>query len=244
MAIYDRQYVKPRSREEIQNVNTFATQVYGWMTIGLAFTAFIAWFVFRTGLYVKLMPFWWVTALGTFIIAMAISSSIQRISFTGLATLFMAYSGLEGVFFGTALPGFAAAFGGGVIWSAFGTAALLFALAVAYGVFGKSDMTSLGRLLSIAVIGLAAVSLLYMILSLFMPVTKMMLVISYLGLLVFVGLTAYDADQIQRMSRQVDGYSTLSMKLSLIMALRMYINVIMVFWYLLQIFSSSSDRNR
>lgn len=240
MAIHDRNYL--RSQTSVGQVNTFATQVYGWMTIGLSVTAFVAWFIFKTGIYAALLPFWWVTALGTFAIAMAISTRINRISFSNLATLFLTYAVLQGISFGSILPGFAAAFGGQIIWTAFGTAALIFAIAVAYGVFSKSDMTSLGRILSLGVIGLVAVTLLYMVLSLFMPMTGMMLMISYLGLIVFVGLTAYDANQIRKMSEQVDGYSVMSCKLSLVMALRMYINVIMVFWYLLQIFSSSNRR--
>lgn len=231
-----------RSPSNVGQVNTFATQVYGWMTIGLALTAFVAWFIFKSGLYHAILPFWWVTAIGTFALGMCFSTMINKLSFTGLATLFLAYSALEGVFFGSVLPGFAAAFGGQIIWTAFGTAALIFAIAVAYGVFSKSDMTSLGRILSIGVMGLVAVTLLYMVLSMFMPMTGMMLLISYLGLIIFVGLTAYDANRIRQMSEQVDGYSVMSCKLSLVMALRMYINVIMVFWYLLQILSSSSRR--
>ena len=65
------------------------------------------------------------------------------------------------------------------------------------------------------------------------------LFISYLGLVIFVGLTAYDAQTIRSFSMQADIASVASYKLSLIMALRMYINVIMIFWYLLRIFSSS-----
>ncbi len=230
------------SQSGVGQVNTFATQVYGWMTIGLSLTAFVAWFVFKSGLYHAILPFWWVAAIGTFGIGMCFSTMINKLSFSGLACLFLGYSVLEGVIFGSVLPGFAAAFGGQIIWTAFGTAALIFAIAVAYGAFSKSDMTSLGRILSIGVMGLVAITLLYMVLSMFMPMTGMMLIISYFGLVIFVGLTAYDANQIRKMSAQVDGYSVMSCKLSLVMALRMYINVIMVFWYLLQIFSSSSKR--
>ncbi len=230
------------SRADTSHVNTFATQVYGWMSVGLALTAFIAWFVFKTGLYAKLLPFWWVTAIGTFAIAMMISSRMSSLSFTGLASLFLGYAALEGIFFGCMLPGFAAAFGGQVIWAAFATASTVFGIAVLYGVLTKSDLTSLGRILSIAVIGLVVITLLYMVMSFFMPMTRMMLVISYLGLIIFTGLTAFDAHQIKKLSQQVNGYSLASCKLSLLMALRMYINVIMIFWYLLQIFSSSSRR--
>lgn len=226
----------------VGQVNTFATQVYGWMSVGLALTAFVAWFIFATGLYIKLMPYMWLTAIGTFAVSMSIAARINKLTFTGLTSLFLSYSALQGIFFGCALPGYASAFGGQVIWAAFGTAAIVFGIAILYGVFTKSDLTSLGRILSIAVIGLIVVTLFYMVLSMFMPMSKMMLLISYMGLVIFTGLTAYDANQIKKMSLEVDGYSIASCKLSLVLALRMYINVIMIFWYLLQIFSSSNKR--
>ncbi|MCH9632824.1 MAG: Inner membrane protein YbhL [Chlamydiae bacterium] len=226
----------------VEGVNSFATQVYGWMSVGLALTAFVAWFTFKTGLYIKLMPFWWVTAIGTFLISMGMVSMINRLSFTALAGMFLSYASLQGIFFGCMLPGYAAAFGGQIIWAAFATAAIVYGIAILYGVLTKSDLTSLGRILSVAMIGLIAITLFYVVLSMFMPVTKFTLIISYLGLVIFTGLTAYDANQIKKMSEQVDGYSLASCKLSLVMALKMYINVIMIFWYLLQIFSSSNRR--
>lgn len=224
------------------SVNTFATQVYGWMGIGLALTAFVAWFVFKTGLFIKLMPFMLLIGLGTVGISFAMASLINRLTFTGLAGLFLGYTTLQGLTFGCLLPIYAASVGGQVIWAAFATAALIFGLAIAYGVMTKSDLTSLGRILAVAVMGLIVISLFYMVLSMFMPVTKGMLMISYLGLIIFTGLTAYEANQIKKMSQQVDGYSALSCKLSLMMALQMYINIIMIFWYLLQILSSSNRK--
>lgn len=234
--------IQSKPQVETKQVNVFATQVYGWMSIGLALTAFVAWAVFATGLFIKISPFLLLVGIGTFAISMAMATRIQKLSFTTLTTLFLCYSALQGIFFGCALPVYAASFGGQVIWAAFGTAAIVFGLAIAYGVFTKSDLTSLGRILSIALVGLVLVTLFYIVLSLFMPMSKFMLIISYLGLIIFTGLTAYDANQIKKMSEQVDGYSILSCKLSLMMALRMYINVIMIFWYLLQIFSSSNRR--
>ena len=215
------------------------------MTIGLALTAVVAWLVFQSGLYITLMPFWMIIAFSLMGVSLYMGRKINRLAttpFTSLTTLFLIYSGLEGVFFGTVLPVYAASFGGQVIWAAFGTAALVFGLAVAYGAMTKSDLTSLGRILSRGVMGLVAATILYVILSFFMPVTGLMLLISYIGVVLFVGLSAYDAQKIKQMSQQVDGYSAQSCKLSLVMALRMYMNVILIFWYLLQIFSSSSKR--
>ena len=226
------------------SIATFSTRVYGWMSIGLGFTACIAYFVYATGAYRALMPFWWVWSLGTFGIAMAINFLIQRISIVGAIGLFLAYAGLEGILFGTILPVFAASYGGQVIWSAFATGGVIFALGMSYGMLTKSDLTSLGKILSLALVGLIGLSLLFMVLSFFMHLPLMNLLISYLGLAIFVGLTVYDAQTIRRFSMQAaeEGDSIASYKLSLIMALKMYINVIMIFWYLLQIFSSNNRR--
>ncbi len=219
-------------------VGTFSTRVYGWMSIGLGFTSAVAYFLFKTGLYVSLMPFWWVWMFGTFGVAMGINRALKRLSLTGVIALFLTYAGLQGILFGTMLPLFAAAYGGQIIWSAFLTAAAIFALAMGYGVFTKNDLTGLGRILSFGLIGLIGVTFVYLILSFFIPMGWAHLLISYIGLIIFVGLTAYDAQTIRSLSMQVDVNSVASYKLSMIMALKMYLNVIMIFWYLLQIFSS------
>ena len=234
MPMHDRNYI-----QDARAAGTFSTRVYGWMAIGLGFTSAVAYFLFKSGLYLALMPFWWVSAIGTFGVAMGINYAIQRMSVVGVITLFMTYAGLEGVLFGTILPAFAAAYGGQVIWSAFLTAAAIFAAAMGYGVFTKNDLTGLGRILTFGLLGLIAISLLFFVLSFFMSIGWANLFISYLGLIIFVGLTAYDAQTIRQYSMQVDVNSAASYKLSMIMALKMYVNVIMIFWYLLQIFSSN-----
>lgn len=218
----------------------FSSRVYGWMSIGLGFTAAIAYAIYASKAYIALMPLWWLFSIATFGVAMAINFSIGRISIPGAIALFMTYAGLEGLLFGTILPAFAANFGGQVIWSAFATGGVIFGISMLYGMFTKSDMTALGKILSVALLGLVALTLVFMVLSFFMHLPLMNLLISYLGLAIFVGLTVYDAQTIRRFSEQAqrEGDSVASYKLSLLMALKMYVNVIMIFWYLLQIFSS------
>lgn len=240
MGIYDRDYL---TVQDARNIGTFSSRVYGWMALGLAFTAFIAYTVYHTGLYMKLMPFWWVLAFATFGVAMSINAGLKRFSISTVATLFLAYAGLEGLIFGTVLPLFAKAYGGQVIWAAFLSASAIFGTAMLYGVFTKSDLTSLSRILSLGLMGLMGITLVYVVLSFFMHLPLMNLIISYLGLVIFVGLTAYDAQTIRQYSRQVDVHSVASYKLSMMMALKMYVNVIMIFWYLLQIFASNSRKS-
>lgn len=242
MGIYERDYLKssPTGATETA-VRTFSQQVYGWMTIGLAFTALISLFVVRTGLYTSFAPYAWLFALGLLGISFGFSAAMARGSFTTVASLFMAYAGLEGLFFGTVLPLYAAAYGGQIIWLAFGTASVIFGSAILFGKFTHSDLTSMGPILRFGVMGLLGVTLLMVVLSFFMDVTWMHLVISYIGLVIFTGLTAYEAQQIRAMSHQVPLGSNESYKLSLMMALQMYINVVMIFWYLLQIFAARRD---
>lgn len=224
--------------QDARAIGTFSSRVYGWMAIGLGVTASVAYFLFQSRLFLKILPFWWICAIGTFGVAMAINAGLKKFSIRNVIALFLTYATLEGVLFGTILPAFAAAYGGEVIWTAFLTAAAVFGSAMLYGIFTKNDLTTLGRILSFALIGLIALSLVFLILSFFTPLPFAYLLISYLGLVIFVGLTAYDAQTIRAFSMQVDVNSAASYKLSLVMALRMYINVIMIFWYLLQIFSS------
>lgn len=238
MSSFNRDYSR-RAVSTTAATNSFATRVYGWMTLGLLLTAVVALFIASSGAYMTLISYWWVPGLVTFGIAMAMGTMIQRLSFPAMAGLFLAYGAVQGIFFGTVLPFFAAQFGGQLIWTAFATAAFIYAMAMGYGIFTKSDLTSLRKILSVALFGLIGISLLYFVLSFFMEVTWMNLLISYLGLAIFVGLTAYDAQQIRAMSMQIQGNSVMGYKLSLMMALKMYINVVMIFWYLLQIFSSN-----
>ncbi|MCX6994656.1 MAG: Bax inhibitor-1/YccA family protein [Chlamydiae bacterium] len=225
-------------------VSTFSTKVYGWMSLGLAVTAITAWFIWTTGLYSMLMPFWWLMGLTTLGIGLMISFRLETMQLTTLASLFLAYAFVEGLFFGTVLPAYAISYGGGVIWSAFGVGAVVYFAAMLYGIVTKSDLTRIGTILSFALLGLIGVTIVFAILSFFFNMTWMNLVISYIGLVIFVGLTAWDAQTIRRMSTQIGqgSDSILPYKMALVMALRMYINVIMIFWYLLQIFASSSNK--
>lgn len=235
-----RSYSRNNIGEDKFVTGTFASRVYGWMTLGLAVTAGVTGFLSYTGLYKNLYSFWWVWCLGTLGVSLWINRQINQLSVQGVMALFIAYSVLEGLFFGTVIPGYAAAYGGGVVWASFLTAGVIFGVAALYGSFTRNDMTSLGRILRLGLFGLLGISVLYFIVSIFVALPMFYLLICYLGLVMFVGLTAYDAQTIKKMSMQADIHSPVAYKLALIMALRMYVNVVMIFWYLLQIFASSN----
>jgi uncharacterized protein len=240
MGVLDRDYIQQRT--ETRAVGSFANKVYGWMTVGLLTTAAVAFGIIQSGLYVALLPYYLIPVLGTLVLAFAIQGALSRASFGTMALMFLLYSGLQGVIFGTVLPLYAMSVGGEVIWSAFLTAGLLFGSSVLYGIFSKSDLTSMGRIFRVALFGLIGLTVLNMILSFFMHIPTLNLLISYIGLVIFIGLTAYDAQAIRRVSAQVDGNGAIAAKMSLMMALKMYLNVIMIFWFLLQIFAGGRRR--
>lgn len=237
MGMSDREY-----QLQQKAVNTFSSRVYGWMTLGLATTAVVALFWYASGLFITLFSLWWVWCFATLGVSLWINAKVNKLTVPGVVGLFLTYSVLEGLFFGTVLPVYAASYGGGVIWAAFLTAASIFGAAALYGTFTKNDLTSWGRILSLGLIGLIAVSLMFFIVSFFIPMPFLYLLICYLGLVLFVALSAYDAQTIKKLSLQADIHSPVSYKLAMIMALKMYLNVIMIFWYLLQIFGSGNKK--
>jgi len=115
--------------------------------------------------------------------------------------------------------------------------AITFAVMAAYGYFTKKDLTSWGRMLFMALIGLIIAS----IVNIFLKSSGMNMVISYIGVLVFVGLTAYDSQKIKEMLMQAPDAGETMQKLALLGALSLYLDFINLFLYLLRILGSSRD---
>lgn len=240
MAVFDRNY----ARQPVIEVSAaaFSQRVYSWMTLGLVLTAAVALWVVKSGAYLSLAPYTFMIALGTFGLSLAINAALMRATFRTMATLFVAYSAMQGLFFGSVLPIYASTIGGHVIWIAFLTAGMIFGASVLFGLMTKTDLTRYSRILGMGLFGLVGLTLIYAVASLFTSIPGMVLLISYAGLVLFVAMSSFDAQQIRKMSLTVQSDSLLARKLSLMMALKMYLNVIMIFWYLLQIFASSNNR--
>jgi uncharacterized protein len=232
MGIYDRDYTRLEDATK-EGVKSFSSQVYSWMCCGLLVTALISYIIFRTGIHESILPFAFFAGLVCFGIGMAMQAFFEKSSATTLSLLLISYSACQGIFFGAVLP----LFNVEAIWSAFAVGGLMFSGAVLYGMLTKSSLVHLGQIMRFALIGLIVLSLAMFVMSFFLDVSWMHLVICYIGLGIFVGLTAYEAQQIQMLTKKLEGEnSALVSKYAVMTALQMYINVIMIFWYLLQIF--------
>ncbi|WP_455761374.1 Bax inhibitor-1/YccA family protein [Phocaeicola coprophilus] len=206
--------------------------VYVWMTLALVITGFTALYVAKSYTLLNLMlqnqmAFWGVL-IAEFGLVFYMSARINRISFTTATILFIVYSILNGV---TMSMLFLIYTMSSIATTFFVTAGTFGAMAV-FGYATKKDLTRIGNLCIMGVIGLIIASLVNM----FLHNSMMDLIISYVGVLLFVGLTAYDSQKIKQMLSGEDiEVNETTQKIALMGALTLYLDFINLFFYLLRI---------
>jgi hypothetical protein len=211
-------------------------QVYTWMTLGLALTAAIAWYCADTA---EIRSFlaqnrWvmWSLIIGELGLVFTISGFIHRLSAVVATSLFFLYSALNGI----TLSSIFLVYNLGSIAGVFMITAGTFGLMSLYGLTTQRDLSSIGNLLFMALIGMVIAGLV----NLFIGSSIMSLIISAIGVLVFTGLTAFDAQRIKAMAASaLDGES--EGKLAVIGALSLYLNFINLFLSLLNLFGGRNE---
>ena len=206
-------------------------KVYVWMSLALIITGITAYGVASspgliTAFYTNQMLMWGVI-LAEFALVFALSAAINRLSLSVATLLFVVYSVLNGVMFSSIFLVYTMSSVANVFFITAGT----FAAMAAYGYFTKSDLTTLSKYLFMALIGLVIAT----VVNIFVGSSMLSLVISYAGVLIFVGLTAYDSQKIKQMlAQQVDADET-AQKIALFGALTLYLDFINLFLYLLRL---------
>ena len=205
---------------------TLLKNVYLWMTVALAITGITALAVVNSPTLSSLL----FSGRATFFILLIaelglvwyVSARIMSLSFTTATGLFMLYSLLNGL---TLSVLFAVYTRSSIASTFFITAGTL------YGYFTKKDLSSWGNILIMAVIGLIIAS----VVNIFMQSAMIYWIITYAGVLIFVGLTAYDTQKIKQMLANQE-INEQTQKLALLGALSLYLDFINLFLYLLRIF--------
>lgn len=224
-----------KSRNATRNI---LKNVYIWMALALAITGLVAWSIGNNyELLVALAEanMFIIIPIATVVMVFVLSSMIQRMAPLVAIGVFVLYSALVGV----SLSIIFAVYELGSIYQAFFGAAAMFAVMSVYGLTTKRDLTSWGTFLHMAVIGLFVANLLTFFIS-GLQSGPMNYIISSIGVLVFVGLTAYDT---QRIKNQSEAYGDQIneadyIRLSIIGALQLYLDFINIFLYLLRLFGS------
>jgi FtsH-binding integral membrane protein len=228
----------PKSRTEAL-VNSFVKSVYNWMCIGLALTGFIAFYVSHSETIMKMVFGNKVLFFGIIIAELAlvfiISGRVNRMSASTATGLFVLYSALNGV----TLSFIFLAYAQTSIVSTFFICSATFLASSIYAWSTKRDLTSLGGFFMMGLMGIIIASLV----NIFIRSSSMSMIISYIGVFVFIGLTAYDTQKLKNMAQsQPDGLDTAVMRKGAILgALSLYLDFINLFLLLLRIFGGGRE---
>ncbi len=215
-------------------VNSFIQSVYGWMAFGLGLTGLVAMFIANSPTLLQLIFGNQLIFFGLIIAELAlvfyISARINRME-AGTATgLFLLYAGLNGVTLSFIFLVYTKA----SIASTFFICAGTFAACSVYGYVTKKDLTSMGGFLFMGLIGIIIAS----VVNIFLRSPMVYWIISYVGVGIFMGLTAYDTQKIKSMahSQPADLEAGVIRKGAIMGALSLYLDFINMFIFMLHIF--------
>ena len=217
------------------HVSSVMRSVYVKMTLALVVTAFVSLFCAGSTSYLRFMIsnswFYWVLAIAEFGIVFGVSAGINKLSSATAALLFYVFAIINGMLLA---PVFLVYTGASIAKTFFITAGTFGAMSV-YGYFTDRDLSRMGSILFMALIGLIIAS----IVNIFAASSTLDWIISGLGVLIFVGLTAWDTQQIKSMAQQMPAAS--AGRLATLGALNLYLDFINLFLYLLRFFGDSRD---
>lgn len=206
-------------------------KVYVWMTLALVISGITAYGVMDSGLIFTIVQnklLFWGLIIAEFALVFGISGAINRLSLTTATLLFVLYSVVNGATLSMIFAVYTMASIGKVFLITAGT----FGVMAFVGYTTKKDLSSLGRILFMALIGLIIAT----VVNIFFRSGMLDLILSYVGVAVFVGLTAYDSQRIKQMLAKCEYPDENAQKLALLGSLMLYLDFINLFLYLLRIF--------
>jgi len=223
--------------DDSANVRKFMANVFMWMFVALGISAVCS-YEFATN--PQLLSLLYDPATGSstglsivvmlapFAFILAISFGLQRMSYPVLMVLFIAFSAVMGI----SLSWILLAYTAGSVLAVFVTTSVVFGTMAIAGYTTQRDLTSFGSLLIAGLWGIIIASLVNM----FLHSTQLDYIISYVGVAVFVGLTAYDVQKLKQLAASEDFDGTLKSKLGLVGALNLYLDFVNLFLMLLRLF--------
>lgn len=207
----------------------FFNTVYAWMATGLALTAVVAWWVSTQPQLVARL------GMGTFIVlfiiqiglVVAISAAINKINATVATALFLLYAALNGV----TLSGIFLIYSQASLAGAFFVTAGMFGAMSVVGFVLKTDLTRFRNLFMMALIGFVIAS----VVNIFFASSTMYWIITYAGVVIFTGLTAYDTQRLKQIAYATAGDPRMASRLAISGALSLYLDFLNLFLMMLRI---------
>ena len=212
-------------------------KVYTWMTLALVITGITAWVVAHSPAILQMIMTNKILFLGLLfgelILVWSVSAAINRLSLTTATLLFVLYSVLNGV----TMSFIFLAYTYESVTKVFLITAGTFAAMAFFGYFTKTDLSSIGRILFMALIGLIIAT----IVNIFVKSSGFGMILNYLGVLIFVGLTAWDTQKIKQMLSMAEDTGETAQKVALMGALSLYLDFINLFIHLLRIMGNNRN---
>lgn len=209
-------------------------KVYVWMAMALAITGIAAYGVATSPSLLSLIfgggPTLWILIIAELGLVFYTTARIDKLSLATATTLFVVYSALNGVTLSSIFLVYSMTSIAKVFFITAGT----FAAMGAYGYFTKADLSRIGNILFMALIGLVIAT----VVNLFLKSAMFDLILSYVGVAIFVGLTAWDTQKIKHMLAVQTDMGETAQKFALMGALTLYLDFINLFLYLLRIFGN------
>jgi len=236
------QTIRQKAEPQVQQrtmVNSFIQSVYNWMGIGLALTGVIAFFVANNPTLSDLILgnriLFFGLIIGELALVFFLSARVHKMQASTATAMFIAYSILNGLTLSVIFVAYTAA----SIASTFFICAGTFVACSVYGMTTKRDLTSWGGFLMMGLIGIIIAS----VVNIFIQSSAMTMIVSYIGVLVFVGLTAYDTQKLKHMAltQPSDIEAGVVRKGAIMGALSLYLDFINLFLMLLRIFGGGRD---
>lgn len=222
--------VKVRDESSVQS---FMTGVFSWMFAALAITAGTAYYVASTPSMLQLLVtetgfsfFGYVVMFAPIGFVLLMSFRFQKLSALSLSMLFLVYSVLVGL----SLSFIFLAYSMGSIATTFGVTSLTFGIMAIAGYTTKTDLTKFGSILMMALVGIIIAS----IVNFFLKSDSMQYLISFIGVLIFTGLTAYDVQKLKKMGTEMAAGHETTRKYAIMGALSLYLDFINLFLFLLR----------
>lgn len=233
MAQYENYMPYTSGLDSIEAINSLFRKVYQYMAFGLILTSLTAYFTASSSTMLSILFgsrfTFMILAIAEIGLVIYLSAAINKLSPSAALTLFYAYSILNGLTISVVLL----VYTGESVYKAFLSTAGMFGAMSLYGLYTKRDLTGMGSFLRMGLFGL----IIAMVINMFVRSSMAELSISILGIIIFLGLTAYDTAKIKAMAGAFDGRDEeLTGKVAVIGALALYLDFINIFLYMLRFF--------
>ena len=222
-------------RQEVASV--FLARIFRWMAIGLGVTGLVAVFIVSSGLArtIATSPLYLFLLLGELVLVFFLAARINKIEPSTATLLYLGYSALNGLTLSVLFLRYSNA---SIAGTFFITAGMFGAMAI-YGLVTKRDLSGMGSFLIMGLFGLIIAS----VVNIFLHSTQLYWALSVIGVIVFVGLTAYDVQKLKQMGEQgvMEQGEAAIQRGAILGALTLYLDFINLFILLLRFFGGSRD---